>query len=169
MMRRAGGPPGLYGALQRDLALAGRPDEAANLWEWMMLSGGWRRLLRAMVLAVALTVVVSGWEVVSAPAVSVALAGNNDDKDKKDNSNKGDDGDEDHVARGMVLGIDTLKDPPELILAGADGEMVVRVLKTDEIALNGVRLCDHLKVEGEKIHEYLFEATQIDVETKHRC
>lgn len=132
-----------------------------------MFKDGWWRLLRAMVLAVALTVVASGLEVVSAPAASVVLAGNDDDK--KDNKNQGEDGDEDHVARGMVLGIDTLKDPPELILAGADGEMVVRVLKTDEISLNGVRLCDHLKVEGEKIHEYLFEATQIDVETKRRC
>jgi hypothetical protein len=133
----------------------------------MLTCGSWR-LLRAVVLALALVVMASGVEVVSTSSPSsIALAA--DDKDKKDNKNKGNDDDEDHVARGMVLGIDTLKDPPELVLAWADGEMVVRVLKTDEISLNGVRLCDHLKLDGEKIHEYLFEATKIDVETKRRC
>jgi hypothetical protein len=124
-------------------------------------------MLRAVVLALALTLGGSSLEVVfSSMGAPVALAGQND---KKDNKNKGSDGDEDHVARGMVLGIDTLKDPPELTLGGMDGEMVVRVLKTDEIALHGVQICDHLKLDGEKIHEYLFEATMIEVERKRRC
>jgi hypothetical protein len=122
---------------------------------------------RAVVLALALVLVASSVEIVfSSTGSPVALA---DQNDKKDNKNKGSDGDEDHVARGMVLGIDTLKDPPELTLGGMDGEMIVRVLKTDEIALNGVKLCDHLKLDGEKIHEHLFEATQIEVETKRKC
>jgi hypothetical protein len=120
------------------------------------------------VLALALTLVASSVEtVLTSPAASVALAG--EDNDSKKNKNRGEDGDEDHVARGMVLGIDTLKDPPELTLGGADGEMIVRVLKTDEIAIQGVKLCDHLKLDGEKIHEYLFEATQIEVETRRKC
>jgi hypothetical protein len=132
--------------------------DACGRWRW----------LRAIVLALALTLVASSMEIVlSSPGASVALAGQGDDK--KDTKNKGNDDDEDHVARGMVLAIDTLKDPPELRLAGFDGEMVVRVLKTDEIALHGVKLCDHLKLDGEKIHEYLFEATQIEVEERKKC
>ena len=87
-----------------------------------------------------------------------------DKSDAKDNKNIGNDDDEDHFARGQVIGINTLADPPELTLAGFDGEMIVRVMKTDEIALNGVKLCYHIQMEGEKIHEYLFEATKIEVE-----
>ncbi len=129
---------------------------------------GWKRWVRVAVLALALTLVASNLETVFwSSGTPVVLAEDKDDK--KENKNRGEDGDEDHVARGMVLGIDTLKDPPELVVAGADGEMLVRVLKTDEIVLNGVKLCDHLKLEGEKIHEQLFEATQIEVETRTRC
>lgn len=133
-----------------------------------MIRGVSWHLLRAAALALIVTVVVSGVDhLAGRPTTSVALA--RDDNDKKDNKNRGNDDDEDHVARGMVLEINTLKDPPELIIGGFDGEMVVRVVKTDEVSLKGVRLCDHLKLDGEKIHEYLFEATQIEVETKRRC
>ena len=92
-----------------------------------------------------------------------------DKNDPKNNKNIGNDDDEDHFARGQVIGINTLADPPELTVAGFDGEMIVRVLKTDEIALNGVKLCNHIQMEGEKIHEYLFEATKLEVEEKKRC
>jgi hypothetical protein len=133
-----------------------------------MRACGRKRWVRVVVLALALTLVVSNLETVIWSAdTAIVLADDKDDK--KENKNRGEDGDEDHVARGMVLDIDTLKDPPELVLAGADGKMIVRVLKTDEITLNGVKLCDHLKLDGEKIHELLFEATQIEVETRTRC
>ena len=136
--------------------------DACRQWRW----------LRALMLALALTVVASSVEgLFSLPAGPVALAQEKDDKDddKKDNKNKGNDDDEDHFARGQVIGINTLKDPPELVLASFDGEMIVRVMKTDEIALNSVRLCDHIQMEGEKIHEQLFEATKIEVEQKNKC
>ena len=44
-----------------------------------------------------------------------------------------------------------------------DGQTVIRVLKTDEIARNGVRLGDFIEANGEKLHEQLFEATQLSV------
>ena len=47
--------------------------------------------------------------------------------------------------------------------------MIVRVMKTDEITLNGIKLCWHIQMEGEKIHEYLFEATKLEVEEKKKC
>ena len=90
-----------------------------------------------------------------------------DQKNEKSKKNVGTDRDEDRVLRGQVLEIDTLTDPPQLILATADGSALVKVLKTDEIAINGVRLGDHLELTGEKIHELLFEATEISVAERY--
>jgi hypothetical protein len=101
------------------------------------------------------------------PSIQVAEASpvmkDEDKKDKDKNKNKGSDDDEDHVITGQVLEIDTLKDPPELIIGSVDGETVIRVLKTDEIAMNGVRLGDYIQANGEKQSERLFEATQLSV------
>jgi hypothetical protein len=100
------------------------------------------------------------------PSIRVAeasVAMKDEDKDKDKNKNKGSDDDEDHVINGQVLEIDTLKDPPELIIGSVDGETVIRVLKTDEIAINGVRLGDYIQANGEKQSERLFEATQLSV------
>jgi hypothetical protein len=93
---------------------------------------------------------------------------NEDKKHGRDAADKGHDGDADHVARGQVIGINNLKDPPELTLAAIDGAMLVRVVKTDEIALNGLKLCDYVTLQGEKINEQLFDANQISVDD-HRC
>jgi hypothetical protein len=132
-----------------------------------------RRWPRALVLALALVLGVSSMEIaLSSVQASVARAQEEkrgDKNDAKDNKNIGNDDDEDHFARGQVIGINTLKDPPELKLASYDGEMIVRVMKTDEIALNGIKLCWHIQMEGEKIHEYLFEATKLEVEEKKKC
>jgi hypothetical protein len=138
--------------------------DACRRWRW----------LQALTVALMLTLGSSTLEAVfSTPQVSTAYAQDGekrgDKNDEKKNKDIGNSGDEDHFARGQVIGINTLKEPPELTLASFDGEMLVRVMKTDEIALNGVRLCDHIQMEGEKIHEYLFEATKIEVEEKSRC
>ena len=71
---------------------------------------------------------------------------------------------DDRQTMGQVLEIDTLKNPPEMILANADGLVKVRCLKTDIIALNGVRLGDHVTVTGEKISEVEFEAQDMSVD-----
>ena len=139
----------------------------------MKACGRWR-WPRVLVLALALTLGASSLEVaLSSFQASVASAQESekrgDKNDPKNNKNIGNDDDEDHFARGQVIGINTLADPPELTVAGFDGEMLVRVLKTDEIALNGVKLCYHIQMEGEKIHEYLFEATKLEVEEKKKC
>jgi len=88
------------------------------------------------------------------------------DKDKekeKDKKNNRDDHDEDHILNGQVLAVDSDKDPPEMIVESIDGPTVVRVLKTDEIAMNGVGVGDYVELNGEKVNEQLFEATQISV------
>lgn len=138
--------------------------KACSRWRW----------LRALVLALALTLGASSLDLaVSSFQASVVNAQETekrgDKNDTKKNTNIGNDDDADHFARGQVIGINTLADPPELTLASFDGEMLVRVLKTDEIALNGVKLCYHIQMEGEKIHEYLFEATKLEVEEKKKC
>lgn len=131
----------------------------------------------------------SGWVIVLSMAVAVALngiatmlpgartptaeatvaAGKNDDgKDKKDKKNQDSD-DADRKLNGQVLEIDTLKDPPELVLGTVDGQTVIRVLKTDEIAINGVRLGDYVEADGEKISEQLFEASQLSVSERYKA
>ena len=132
----------------------------------------WRWLLAV---ACALVLLPSAFRLetaLSPSPVSVAYAQDDKKRDKNDpknNKNIGNDDDEDHFARGQVIGINTLLDPPELTLASFDGEMIVRVMKTDEISLNGIKLCDHIQMEGEKINEYLFEATKLEVEERKKC
>jgi hypothetical protein len=132
----------------------------------------WRWLIALACALVLLPSVLRLETALSPSPVSVAFAQDDKKRDKNDpksNKNVGNDDDEDHFARGQVIGINTLADPPELTLASFDGEMIVRVMKTDEISLNGIKMCDHIQMEGEKINEYLFEATKLEVEEKKKC
>jgi hypothetical protein len=97
----------------------------------------------------------------------VAQQKKDDKEDKKKNKKEIDQQyDQDHVIQGQVLEINTLKDPPEMIVGTVDGRCLVKVLKTDEIALNGVGIGDYVELDGEKISEVLFEATGISVAAK---
>jgi hypothetical protein len=130
------------------------------------------RLGQALLLGVSIIV---GTSVVAATApipgatVKVAQATvAQDDKDRRPKgTNKGSDDDEDHVLNGQVLEIDTLKDPPELVVGSVDGQTVVKVLKTDEIAINGIHLGDYIQASGEKQSELLFEATELSVSSRY--
>ena len=98
---------------------------------------------------------------------SVASGKNDKDNEKDKKNDKDGNHDQDHTLNGQVLEINTLKDPPELVVGSVDGQTVVRVLKTDEIARNGVALGDYIEADGEKIHEQLFEATMLSVSSKY--
>src|SRR5688572_19593743 len=92
------------------------------------------------------------------------LADKKDEKEKSEKkSKKDDDRGDDFVLNGQVLEIDTRKDPPEMIVGTVDGRATVRVLKTDEIAINDVGVGDYVELTGEKLNELLFEATEISV------
>ena len=91
-------------------------------------------------------------------AATVAQSSEKDNKEKNKDKEQSEDSDQDHVLNGQVLEINTLKDPPELMVGSVDGLTVIRVLKTDEIALNGVRLGDYIEAIGEKQNEQLFDA-----------
>jgi ribosomal protein L12E/L44/L45/RPP1/RPP2 len=98
------------------------------------------------------------------PAQASVLNDKKDDKEKdKKEKHKDDDRGDDFVLNGQVLEIDTHKDPPEMVVGTVDGHARVRVLKTDEIAVNGVGVGDYVELTGEKINELLFEATEISV------
>jgi hypothetical protein len=131
------------------------------------------RLVRTLLVLAAMLVATTGLAaLVSSADAPIALADVSHDKDDDDggdneDKNLGNDDDEDHVAQGQVLEINTLKDPPEMQVAGFDGVMLVILLKKDEIERNGVHLGDHVRLLGEKIHELRFEATQIEV--TNRC
>ena len=105
----------------------------------------------------------AGVSVVGASAAHEKDREKEKEKDKKERRRD----DDDRVAEGQVLAIDTSADPPELLVGTGDGEMVVRMLKTDEIAITGVSVGDYVRLEGEKIHELLFEAQQLDVSERY--
>ena len=99
-------------------------------------------------------------------AFATVAQAKNDNKKEKDKQTESDD--EDHVLNGQVVEINTLKDPPEVVVGSVDGLTVIRVLKTDEVAINGVRLGDYLEAKGEKQNEGLFEATELSVSERFK-
>lgn len=114
------------------------------------------RLLLIAVIVSAVIGVLAPFTVISPVQASVLT-------DKKEKKNKDDDRGEDFVLNGQVLEIDTRKDPLELVVGTVDGRATVRVLKTDEIAINGVGVGDYVELTGDKVNELLFEATEISV------
>jgi hypothetical protein len=110
----------------------------------------------------------SGGGPATAHASVVAEAGvtvrHDDDKRRKSKEDKND---EEKVLNGQVIEINTLTDPPQLIVGSVDGLTVVRVLKTDEIARNDVHLGDYVEADGNKVNEQLFDADQISVSERY--
>ena len=103
-----------------------------------------------------------------ATAEATVAFGKDDDKNKEKEKDKREKAEnEDRVMNGQVLEIDTIKNPPEIVLGSVDGQTIVRVLKTDEIAKNGIHLGDYIQADGEKIHEQLFEATMLSVSSRY--
>jgi hypothetical protein len=110
----------------------------------------------------------SGGGAATAHASMVADAGvtvrHDDDKRRKSKEDKNE---EEKVLNGQVIEIDTLADPPQLIVGSVDGLTVVRVLKTDEIARNDVHLGDYIEASGNKVNEQLFDADELTVSERY--
>ena len=126
-----------------------------------------RRTRRAILVGAVATVAIGAMLPGAGVPVVGASAAHEKDKDKEKDKKERRRDDDDRVAEGQVLAIDTSADPPELLVGTGDGEMVVRMLKTDEIAITGVSVGDYVRLEGEKIHELLFEAQQLDVSERY--
>lgn len=71
---------------------------------------------------------------------------------------------DDRQVTGQVLEINSLKDPPEMVVANMDGEIQVRLLTKDLIQKNAVRLGDHVTLFGEKISEVEFDCQELSVD-----
>jgi len=126
-----------------------------------------RVLLVSLVITCATTglmPLLSSTEPAAAQASIVADAGvtvrKDDDKRRKSKEDKGE---EERMLNGQVVDINTLVDPPQLIVGSLDGLAVVRVLKTDEIARNDVHLGDYIEATGNKVNEELFDADALSV------
>ena len=129
-----------------------------------------RLIVRMVLIAAVLTATAVSFGVVTpgadTPVAEASPASDKkDDKDgkKKKEQKQDDDRGDDFVLNGQVLEVHPEKSPPELIVGTVDGRALVRVLKTDEIARNGVGVGDYIELTGEKINEQLFEATEISV------
>jgi hypothetical protein len=94
-----------------------------------------------------------------------------DDDDKDQKNRRSDESSEsqrsardDRQTSGQVLEINTLKTPPEMWIANTDGVVHVRLLTTDLIEKNSVRLGDHVTVIGEKVSEVQFDCQEMSVD-----
>jgi hypothetical protein len=121
-----------------------------------------RTRLARIARGLALLALVAGLAV---PAVGHA----DDDKDEK--NKRSDESSEsqrsardDRQTSGQVLEINTLKNPPEMWIANTDGVVHVRMLTTDLIEKNAVRLGDHVTVIGEKVSEVQFDCQEMSVD-----
>ena len=109
--------------------------------------------------------------VVGLAVPSIGYAGRGDDDDKSNPGKKEESQSDqfrsqrdDHQITGQVLEINSLLDPPEMVVANVDGKVKVRMLTTDLIAKNSVRLGDHVTLVGEKISEVEFECQEMAVD-----
>jgi hypothetical protein len=109
--------------------------------------------------------------VVGLAVPSIGYAGRGDEDDKSNPGKKEEERSEqfrsqrdDRQVTGQVLEINSLLDPPEMVIANTDGKVKVRMLTTDLIGKNSVRLGDHVTLIGEKISEVEFEAQEMSVD-----
>ena len=158
----------------------------------MLRSGRWR--LGWMVLLVAaLTFGAAGWMGAFAPAAtSVAfarpVAGDNDDggqdNDEEANEIEGqilrvvcppERGSDPPVAAAcadlptgsVIPAINRESDPPDMYVHTLDG--AVRVIVRDRARLDQVAECNYVSVDGERIHTFLFEGQDIEVQDFSGC
>ena len=109
--------------------------------------------------------------VVGLAVPSIGYAGRGDEDDKSNPGKKEEERSEqfrsqrdDRQITGQVLEINSLLETPEMTVANVDGRVRVRMLTTDLIAKNGVRLGDHVTLIGEKISEVEFECQEMSVD-----
>jgi hypothetical protein len=125
-----------------------------------------RETLIKIVRGVALLLLVVG---LAAPGIGYAGRGDEDDHDNKGKKEERQSDAfrsqrDDHQVTGQVLEINSLLDPPEMVIANVDGKVKVRMLTTDLIAKNSVRLGDHVTLIGEKVSEVEFECQEMSVD-----
>ena len=96
--------------------------------------------------------------------VPVALASDKDDNHHKNNSNEDDR--EDRNLEGQVIELYPDRNPPEMVVAQLGGNVTAQILKTDEIALQGVKVGDYVHLSGE-YDKGVFYSDAIDVTERY--
>lgn len=128
-----------------------------------MQERAFRRFGHMLLLLAAIAVGIAGLVSTLSPmGPSVALASVVMDNDNDDGDNDNDD-DANRILEGTVVSIDRTKNPPEMVLANLDGNVLVKMFKTDEFDITGVKVGDYVSVDGEKINTFLFESNKIEV------
>ena len=125
-----------------------------------------REKLTKIARGAALLLLVAGLAV---PSIGYAGKGDEDDKDNKGRREEQQSEQlrsqrDDHQVTGQVLEINSLSDPPEMVVANMDGKIKVRMLTKDLIPKYAVRLGDHVTLIGEKISEIEFECQEMSVD-----
>jgi hypothetical protein len=103
------------------------------------------------------------------PSIGYAGKGDEDDKDNKGRREEGTSEQfrserDSRQVTGQVLEINSLSDPPEMIVANMDGKIKVRMLTKDLIPKYAVRLGDHVTLIGEKVSEVEFDCQEMSVD-----
>jgi len=119
-----------------------------------------RALLMVALLAMGLNILASTFST-SPASVALASVAAGDDEDEDEDNDQGE-SEADRELEGTVESIDKSKNPPEAIVRNIDGPVVVKMLKTDEFDIQGIKVGDYVSFEGEKIHELLFEASTVE-------
>ncbi len=119
-----------------------------------------RALLVVALLAMGLNILASTFST-SPASVALASVAAGDDEDEDEDNDQGE-SEADRELEGTVEAIDKSKNPPEAIVRNIDGPVVVKMLKTDEFDIQGIKVGDYVSFEGEKIHELLFEASTVE-------
>jgi hypothetical protein len=84
-------------------------------------------------------------------------------RQQRERTNRG--GKDDVYTEGNVTATSCDASPPAVTIANRDGPVTVRLLQEAAKACGSIRVGDYLEADGEKVHEQLFEAT--DVSVKH--
>jgi hypothetical protein len=121
------------------------------------------RMGQTLLLVAVIAIVSAGLTSASSSApVPVALASVAADNGNENNDDATNDDSEDRILRGQVVELYPNLNPPEMLVAQVGGNIWVRVLKTDEIARNAVKVGDHVRLQGE-YNRGIFETTEIEV------
>ena len=89
-----------------------------------------------------------------------------EERRQRERTNRG--GEDDYRIEGDVTDVACGDSPKTVTLVNRDGLVTVRLYRDAENACDSIRVGDYLTVEGEKIHELLFEATDVDIEERRQ-
>jgi hypothetical protein len=125
------------------------------------------RIGQALSLVAVVAILIAALPIATSVApVPVALASPAGDSDDDDNDDESEDEREDRNLHGQVVELYPDRNPPEMVVAQLGGNVTVRVLKTDEIAIQGVKVGDHVHLQGE-YDRGVFDTDSIEV--TERC